>query len=550
MKNKQINKFLFMFVVGLSLLFSFSNADVITLDSTYEMADMLDYVAIKFNEVVLNEADSNMVLTILDYLKSNNLYDTEIYVYYIGHYKTNGTYHILRYEKSDSNKPWYINTHSSGSGYGMIYNFSTPYVSNVTLDTDGTFISCSDFSRHSTTYTMCFGLYTQSKTTPYYTLYTGYDIPSSYVYTYMPLYSSENWGRVYFYHSSAWHNGSEVVKNPVLSVSDDGPDFEGISDTEKATIINSIISSDDFSSVPQKYRNQFFIIKDKSTNGYNVYFYPEQYFLKGRIFEEGSTSDVSYKAYKIIAFEGSNFLWDLWQSISPFDYYVFSGYFNEDETFTSYFNNYKNSHEVNQYYFNYEEEPIVYTSRDIGFVIYNIDSNEYVDDTDNSISSTVLTDGDGNEITIEIPVNDSTVSDTPWNRFITLIQSIPEKLVSGFSNLTGLTKIVTIISPIGSAILIILNVLLSSISLLSRAVAFVYTLPTIKASDALFLADVDSTTGLVFTGNSWGTRFLEGLNMVKEFSWNGLNLWTLFTSFIVAIFAIYCVKLVRKHYHY
>lgn len=88
-----------MFFIVFMGLVSFSNADVITLDSTYKMTDMLDYVAIKFNEVVLNEVDSNMVLTILDYLEANNLYDTETYVYYIGRHKTNGTYHILRYEK-------------------------------------------------------------------------------------------------------------------------------------------------------------------------------------------------------------------------------------------------------------------------------------------------------------------------------------------------------------------------------------------------------------------------------------------------------------------
>lgn len=217
-----------------------------------------------------------------------------------------------------------------------------------------------------------------------------------------------------------WDGSSYFYKAETLE-----PDFEGITDNKKATIINSVVNSDAFkNTVPQNYRNQFFIVKDEFTSRYKVYFYPEQYYLKGRIFEEGSVEDVSYKSYKIIAFEGENFLWDLWQSINPFDYYVFSGYFNEDETFTSYFYEYKDSHELNQYYFSYQDEPIVYTSRDIGFLIYNIEDNSYTEDTENSIGSTTLKDSDGNDISIIIPTEEGSEDISFWD-------SIVSKIVSG-----------------------------------------------------------------------------------------------------------------------
>ena len=92
--------------------------------------------------------------------------------------------------------------------------------------------------------------------------------------------------------------------------------------------------------------------------------------------------------------------------------------------------------------------------------------------------------------------------------------------------------------------------LISAVTLISRAVVFVYTLPTIKASRALFDVDVAATEGLSFVGNSWGNKFLQGFDMLKEFSWNGLNLWNLFSAFVVLMVAIQAVKYVRKHYHY
>lgn len=258
---------LFAFFLLSFVFVSNSYADVITLDNSYQMAGMLDYVATKFNEVVLNETDSNIVLSILDYLQDNNNYDTEIYVYYIVLSKDGKSYNVLRYNKSDSNKPWYINVSSSGNGYSMTYSFTKTDVSNVFLNNDNTIDYLSDFSTKSTTYTACFGLYTDSKTTPYRTLYTGYDIPSNITYTYIPLYSSEDWGCVYYYYSGSWHNGTEVVVNPILSVPSEEPTLP--TNQEIASAVQKFYNSDiyknntnfkDFMVVYSSFKNTYAFI--------------------------------------------------------------------------------------------------------------------------------------------------------------------------------------------------------------------------------------------------------------------------------------------------
>lgn len=220
------------------------------------------------------------------------------------------------------------------------------------------------------------------------------------------------------------------------STTPDTPSFEGLSDTQKATIINSVVNSDEFKNiVPEHYRNQFFIIKNEWTNRYKVYFYPKQYYLKGRVFEADETEAITQKSYKIIATDSENFLWGVWQSINPFDYYVFSGYFNEDYSFNSYFYEYKDSHEMNQEYFSYEDEPIVYSSKDIGFVIYDISTNETTEDTENSISSTILKDDYGNEIEIVIPTEEGSENITFWDSIVQkIVNGIKVIFVPDFSN--------------------------------------------------------------------------------------------------------------------
>ncbi len=330
----------------------------------------------------------------------------------------------------------------------------------------------------------------------------------------------------------------------------DTPSFEGITDSQKALIINSITSSEDFNLLPSNYLEQFFIVYDTWSDSYKVYFYPKQYSLKGRVFDEGSVENVNYKSYKIVAFEGSNFLWDLWQSISPFDYYVFKGSFNSEGAFDSYFYDRKNSHELNQYYFSSSDEPIVYTSKDIGFVIYNVEDNKYEDDTENSISKPILRDENNNEIIITIPENNSSLSETPWQRLVNIITFIPSKIADAIANKMGFDKVMFILSPLFETIIELIGLLIVCLAFIGRAITFVYTLPTIEASSALFIIDVDTTTkGLAFTGNTWGTHFLSGLDKLKALSWGGASLWSFFEAFVVALVTVIAIKFVRKHYH-
>jgi len=533
MKNKQINKVLLMFFLSFTLFFSVSNAEFTTsgventsaTSSAKKLTASTEYAGYTLSQILnmFNNKDSSdeelglyeTMISTLDSAGYNILYwqnkvnsKTEFAIWNksqqsdIGKY-TNSSYETFIYSPVKTDDKFIIVVFNRAT-YGYIYR-------EFTITSDGVFeINYDDYSKNLT------GINASVKEL---TLSSGYLL---------------------------WDGTSYYYK-----VETDEPDFEGITDSDKAIIINSVVNSDEFKSlVPKKYRNQFFIVKNEWTNRYKVYFYPEQYYLKGRIFEEGSVEDVPYKSYKIVAFDSDNFLWDLWQSINPFDYYVFSGYFNEDGTFTSYFYENKDSHILNQYYFSYQDEPIVYTSRDIGFLIYKLEDNSYSEDVDNSISSTILTDDDGNTIEIVIPEDTSTLSQTPWERFVSLIQNIPSKIVEGFQNATGISQIITVLNPIQGAFWAIFDVLISAVTLISRAVVFVYTLPTIEASRALFDVDVAATEGLSFVGNSWGNKFLEGFDMIKGFSWNGLNLWNLFSAFVVLMVAIQAVKYVRKHYHY
>lgn len=333
------------------------------------------------------------------------------------------------------------------------------------------------------------------------------------------------------------------------------PDFEGISDDEKAIIINSVVNSDEFINVvPKKYRNQYFIVYSQWTNTYKIYFYPEQYYLKGRKFAEGEVDGISYESYKIIAFEGSNFLWDLVQSVAPFQYYVFSGSFDSENEFSSYFYGYENSHELNQYYFSVKDDPLVYSSRDIGFVIFDLSTGKYIEDTENGIISAPLVDSSGNEIIIEIPEEEGPESIGFWDSFLLKLKTL-------FTDLFGLLGATieillnklfdlpaylleqygeNVFTLLFAIIVKALEVLVSGISLLFRFASFLLTLVAIPADSTLFNVVVD--------GSAWGTNFIRGLDFLKGLSWNNLNFWRLFEWFVASLEVIWTVRIVRRHY--
>lgn len=210
--------------------------------------------------------------------------------------------------------------------------------------------------------------------------------------------------------------------------------------------------------------------------------------------------------------------------------------------------------------FNSETQPIIYTTKDIAYysATWGETDTEWTataDETKNILTSEIV-DSEGNVVSPVVP-NTSLDEEDFWNKVLNRLSSIvsyikdfPVRFIETIQDATGISQIITVLNPIQGAFWAIFDVLISAVTLISRAVVFVYTLPTIEASRALFDVDVAATEGLSFVGNSWGNKFLEGFDMIKGFSWNGLNLWNLFSAFVVLMVAIQAVKYVRKHYHY
>lgn len=366
-------------------------------------------------------------------------------------------------------------------------------------------------------------------------------------------------------YNSSWSTSDGYMFEPTLcnavgevSSGGDSSYTPTFSDDEIAGIVNTFINSEDFIAHRSSGYDDFFITYDNRAEQYYAYLYKSAYDLgmvygtfdeNGNFEPNGLSEGEGYNIF--CSSDSSNFLSDLWSNIKrifqPSQYLCFriNHVINKVHYIATYSDN--TMFKTSQMIFTTSERSIVYSTKDIKLIVR--DGENTLVDTDNSYTKDVLIDSStGEEYQFELP--STPVAETPWERFLSAITSIPKNIASAFSEMLGYTKVAYFISPLITAVAKILGVLLASISFIGRAITFVYTLPTIEASSAMFTADVaTNTTGLVFTGNNWGQHFLSGLTRLKNLSWNGINLWSFFEAFVLALLVIFIIKLVRKHYH-
>ena len=89
--------------------------------------------------------------------------------------------------------------------------------------------------------------------------------------------------------------------------------------------------------------------------------------------------------------------------------------------------------------FSSELNPIIYTTKDIPYYYYEKDetTGEWIAtaDENKNIVNEVITDSEGNEISNEIVGSSDSVANTPWNRFVSVIKSIPDAILNGIKSL-------------------------------------------------------------------------------------------------------------------
>lgn len=324
-------------------------------------------------------------------------------------------------------------------------------------------------------------------------------------------------------------------------------------DTNLAGLISAITSSDVVKDNVPYANKEYFIIPYGEVNGvssYEVYFYTSRAYLSA--FEWlGSDNRLYYDLDKISVDGVLAKVFDFFNLLTG--HYITIYHYSEDDNYEIIYNGEFSFDSDLLVGLDSEKNPIIYTTKDITYYYYEKDetTGEWIatPDVSKDKNNEIILDSDGNEISSFVNYLDESIGNTPWKRFLNIITSIPKKIASAFSEMLGFSKVSLFLSPLITSIAKILGVLLASISFIGRAITFVYTLPTIEASSAMFTADVETTKGLVFTGNNWGHHFLSGLTRLKNLSWNGINLWSFFEAFVLALLVIFVIKLVRKHYH-
>ncbi len=336
------------------------------------------------------------------------------------------------------------------------------------------------------------------------------------------------------------------------------PDTPSFSDDELASIINTFINSEDFLSNRPSGYDDFFITYNTISEQYYAYLYKSSLDLamiyggfdeNGKFEPSGLSNGEGYNIFWYT--RDNNFLQELWNNLQwifhPAEYLYFR--INPTINNVHYIATYKDStmFSDSQMLFTTSEENIVYSTKDINLIVNN--GGSISTDETNSYKKDILINSTTNE-EYKFNLPSISVSETPWSRFINVITFIPSKIADAIGNKMGFNKVMFIVSPLFETIYEILGVFLACLAFIGRAITFVYTLPTIEASSALFNVDVAaSSKGLFFSGNNWGSHFLSGLDKLKAYSWNGITLWSFFEAFVVALVAVIAIKLVRKHYH-
>lgn len=352
--------------------------------------------------------------------------------------------------------------------------------------------------------------------------------------------------------------------------------YQADSVTPDTPVSNSLLTSEEFNSmlteittselfyqhIPSDYRKNFFVQYDVDNKQYVFYFYPSNYQVNGLKMNENDYylyCDKDFSWWDKVV-ESIKHLFS--RETENLDYKIIYVSVEEDNTYSPWYRS-KTILSVEETLFNFDLHPIVYATKAIPFYGKHGGGGINIDTGDETLASSsesmILENIYGedniayNANPVETIANEKSFWEKVVNRLSTLtstLSNLPDTLIKKIPGINAITLVITIISPLGLGVIKIIQVLISSTRLVSRAVTFIYTLPTIKASSALFAVDVaNSSKGIIFTGHSWGTKFIEGLEMLKSFSWNGLNLWNLFSAFIAAMFTIQIIKYVRKHYH-
>lgn len=538
MKSKQINKFLLMFFMSFTLFFSVSYAefssgvwlDVVTTATrnkhsetvidNYTYAQIYNIVKNYYADQVTYKSSYDNLITAInnnnyDYVITHNYYTNDVYQIFIfknldvGHWVNSDNYLCFTGKNDGSN----ILMHPDNqNGYGekltdFSYVFGAKFLG--TLSIEYSTVPIKELTRSS---------------------------------------SQAFWdGSSYFYEIS----GTEE------------PDIPSMTGEEFSAMLGEITTSELFyQHIPSEYRNNFYVQYDTENEVYLFYFYPSNYSVTGLLRNENDYHIICDKDFSwwdnIVNFLKTTFV----RETENLDYKMIYATVLEDGTYSCWYRS-KSMLSVDETLFNFNLNPIVYASQQIQFYGQHGGGGINIDTGDVTLATEpeyIVNDevyGESNIVYNPSPIETVSGEQSFWDKvvnrlssIVSYVKEIPENIINRLFEMNGISVVLNIISPLAAAIISIIGIFGSVIALISRAVTFIYTLPKIEASRALFDVDVSSTEGLNFTGNNWGVKFLEGLDMIKNFSWNGLNLWNLFVAFVVAMFAIQAIKYVRKHYHY
>lgn len=249
----------------------------------------------------------------------------------------------------------------------------------------------------------------------------------------------------YVWTSSQGYKFEPTLCNAVGEVSSGGdssytPTF---SDDEIAGVVNTFINSEDFITYRSSGYDDFFITYDNRAEQYYAYLYKSAYDLSmvyGTFDENGNFEPNGLsegEGYNIFcSSDSSNFLSDLWSNIKrifqPSQYLCFriNSVINKVHYIATYSDN--TMFKTSQMIFTTSERSIVYSTKDIKLIVR--DGENTLVDTDNSYTKDVLIDSStGEEYQFELP--STPVSETPWERFVSAITSIPKSILDGLKSL-------------------------------------------------------------------------------------------------------------------
>lgn len=215
------------------------------------------------------------------------------------------------------------------------------------------------------------------------------------------------------------------------------------SNYDLANIISIIKSSTEIQDNVYSYLGDYFIVPDGTIDGeeiYEIYFYHKSVNLSQF---EYAYNDTLYYDLDKTSINGviSNLTYYLGGNTSSNvikDVQLFTLYYNpETNTGDIYFTSNRTLNELKS--FVSETQPIIYTTKNIAYysATWGETDTEWTAtaDTSKDVLYTEIQDSDGNIISPVVDNTTSSLSETPWNRFISAIKNIPSQILSGLKTL-------------------------------------------------------------------------------------------------------------------